>query len=383
MKICIVTPTFPPEIGGPATYTHNLAKLLHARGHKVRIVTFSTRTRPKKLKGVPIFSVKTEPGTFFRQRKMFFTILKVAKGSDLIYAQDAVVVGLVSVWAAKLLRMPIIVKFVGDIAWEKAFMEGKTSKFLDDFLKSPEGGLHVKMLTKVQRFVLRSANRVIVPSEYLKRLLVKHYRVSQDKIRVIHNAVDLEAYKKIKPKRERGPTVIFIGRLVPWKGLEGVIKVMVLLVKKYPRIKLLVVGEGPEKEKLKRLAKQLRVEKHVQFLGRIEHGRTMELLKDSDVLVLNSKYEGLPHVVIEAMACKVPVVATNIDGIREVIENGKTGILVRVGANKELQQGIERLLKDRHFRARTITNAYENVLTKFTWSTMIMKLEQVLSKGSS
>jgi glycosyltransferase involved in cell wall biosynthesis len=378
VKICIVTPIFPPGIGGPATYSYEVAKRLQKRGHEIKIIAFADKT-PKRLLGIEIFSVGTKFGVFFRQARMFFSALRIAKSCDVIYVQDPAVVGLASTLAGKLLGKPVVVKFVGDIAWETASRDRKTSKFLDEFLRSPEGGFYIRVILNIQKLVLKNVDKVVVPAKYLKNLLMRYYQVSPHKIEVIYNAVNLEDYETLKKhKINDAPVLITIGRLLPWKSVDGIMGAMPALAKKYPQIKLLIVGDGSEMEKLKKLAENLKIGKHVVFLERVKHEHAMELLKGSDLLVLNSTYEGLPHVVIEAMGCKVPVIATNIKGTREVVKHGKTGILVKVGATRELQRGIERLLEDGGLRKKLMANAYGDILDKFTWDRTIKKLERTL-----
>ncbi len=154
MKILLTTPIFPPEIGGPATYTCEISRRLLERGHDIRVVTFAD-TKPK-VQGVKVIPVRLNYrvlGTLRRQLRLFFTILRAARGMDLIYAQGAVVVGFCSFIVGKLTGKPIVVKFVGDVAWEQAVNNGEIKRYLEDFLSEPEGGLQIKFIMRIQKFV--------------------------------------------------------------------------------------------------------------------------------------------------------------------------------------------------------------------------------------
>ncbi|MBU2536711.1 MAG: glycosyltransferase family 4 protein [Chloroflexota bacterium] len=379
MKILLATPIFPPEIGGPATYSYEVSRRLVEKGHDVRIVTF-TDAKPK-VENVEVIPVRLNYGflgTLRRQLRLFFTLLRAARGMDLLYAQGAVVVGFCSLIVGKLLKKPVVVKFVGDVAWEQAVNTGKTNKLLEEFLIQPDGGLYIKLIMRIQRFVFHQAARVITPSYYLKNLLVEFYQVPSSKIEVVYNAVELVEVKAAKEKYGQ-PMAITIGRLVAWKGIDELITLVPALTEKYHNFKLLVVGDGPERDRLKQHRLETGVEPYVIFTGIVNHEQTLALLKRADVFILNSKYEGLPHTVIEAMACRCPVIATGLEGTREVIEDGRNGITIEPGNTQQLQEKLVFLLENEPLRQKMIAEAYETVVKKFTWGSTLGELEQILS----
>ena len=102
-------------------------------------------------------------------------------------------------------------------------------------------------------------------------------------------------------------------------------------------------------------------------------------MKNSDIFVLNSRYEGLPHTVIEAMAYRCPVVATNIGGTREALEDAHTGVTVAPGNKQQLEKKLIFLLENERARSEMVVQAYENVKSKFTWENTLGQLERVLS----
>lgn len=378
MKILLTTPIFPPEIGGPATYTYEISGRLMEKGHPVRVVTFADAE--PEAKDIEVITVRLSYGSFGslrRQLRLFFTMLNVARGMDLLYAQGAVVVGFCTLLVGRLLRKPVAVKFVGDVAWENAVNTAKTSKFLEEFLIEPEGGFYIKLIMRIQRFVLHHANKVITPSNYLKNILVKFYEVPGSKIEVVYNAVALTETKASEEKFGQ-PMVITIGRLVAWKGIDELINLVPALTKKYRDFKLVVVGEGPERDRLNRLCREMQVESHVFFSGRLNHEKTLSLLKRADVFLLNSRYEGLPHTVIEAMACRCPVIATGLEGTREVIEDGRNGVTVEPGDAQQLYQKLIFLLENEPARRRMTAEAYKTVTSKFTWEKTLDQLEDIL-----
>jgi glycosyltransferase involved in cell wall biosynthesis len=379
MKILLTTPIFPPEIGGPATYSYEISRRLVKKGHDVRIVTFAnTKPNVKDVEVIPVRLNYGFLGSMRRQLRLFFTILRAARGMDLLYAQGAVVVGLCALIVGKLLKKPVVVKFVGDVAWEQAVNTAKTNKLLEEFLIKPEGGLYIKLIVRIQRFVFHRAAKVITPSYYLKNLLAKFYRVPGSKIEVVYNAVELTEVKAANEKYGQ-PMAITIGRLVPWKGIDELISVVPALVQKYDDFKLLVVGDGPEGDSLMRQCQEAGVESHVIFAGKVGHEQALALLKRADVFILNSKYEGLPHTVIEAMACRCPVIATGLEGTREVIEDGRNGITIEPGNTHQLLKKLVFLLENEPLRKKLIAEGYKTVMKKFTWESTLSELEQILN----
>ncbi|MFC2052221.1 glycosyltransferase family 4 protein [Chloroflexota bacterium] len=391
MKICIITPIFPPEIGGPATYSYELARRLRDN-HSVRIVTRTDS--PDHLGGVDIFRIpfgifepirRNFPYRVLRflngWKNLFLYLVRNRKHYDLLYFLATDKLGLAALLYALVLRKPAVLKFVGDDVWEAAFRRGKTSQLLDAFLKSPPDDPWVKAWLKVERFILNRASAIITPSYYLKDLLVEGHGVNPDKITVIPNATDVMDHERDGIELNYGkPLLCTIGRFVPWKGIGGIIEIMPSILARYPQAALLIIGEGPQREKYGALVKKMGLEKRVFFLGKRGHRETMGILKSCDLFVLNSGYEGLPHTVIEAMSCKVPVVATRIGGTRDVIQDGVTGWSVELENRDDLLDKVIHVLENEEIRREVTERAYEMVRNQFSWEKTVPKLEAVLGE---
>ncbi len=384
MKITLVTQIFPPEIGGPATYAWEVLKRLTARGHSVKIVT--PMEKAETIPNVYIAPKKRLSLKFIRFIYNYFGllagILRVTNDSNLIYTLNPAKTGFISLIAAKLMRKPIVLRFVGDAAWERAFDTRQTNKNLEDFLKAPEGGINIKILVILQRFIFKEIDKIIVPSYFLKRILIDCYNVNPDKIKVIYNSVDLKDFDGAKNEESQtlGECVVTVGRLIQHKKIEGIIKAIEKLADEFPDINLLIVGEGPEKTNLEKFSQEIGINSRVKFYGRTTREETIKLIQESDIFVLNSVYEGLPHVVIEAMACQTPVITTNIRGTDEVVKDGKTGLMVTPNNDDELKEKLALLLKNKKLRKRLAKNAYKNVKQKFTWDKNLSLMEEELER---
>lgn len=387
MNIAIITPLFPPDMGGLATYTYELLQRLSQRGHQVKVGTLGKSTASpgvysigwvKRPAGNMIWQYLALPGYYVAS---FIRMLSVIKGCDLVYTQNPTLIGLASLLAARLLRKPVMLRFAGDTTWERAFNSQKTSKFLEDFLHSPEGGTGVKWSLRVQKFVLNGVDRIIVPSRFLKDVLIKYYEVKPTKVQVIYNSIDLNDCQISPPQGVQSsgrPQIITVGRLVSHKRIDKVIRTFKKLTEEYPQASLEIIGDGPERGNLEVLSQKLQVSEQVRFLGRLTRQETLARLRAADIFILNSVYEGLPHLVIEAMACRVPVIATNIRGTNEVVEDGETGLLVEVDNDAQLKEKIAILLEDKQLRQRLVDKAHQSVRENFTWEKNLPLLEREL-----
>ena len=174
MKILITTPIWPPEIGGPATYIKELIGHL-SDGYQPSILAFADN--PEDLPGVPFVSISKKNPLPIRQLRFIKKLLDLGKNTDVIYAQNPMAVGVPSIVASHILKKPLILKFVGDNAWESAFRNGQTKKLLEEFLKNPDAGFKNKLSLLVQKWVFRRASKIIVPSNFLGRILVTYYKI--------------------------------------------------------------------------------------------------------------------------------------------------------------------------------------------------------------
>ena len=369
-KILIATGIFPPDIGGPATYSKLLLEELPPEGFQVKVLPFST--------------VRHLP-SFVRHLVYLFKVLEVGRSQDIIYAQDPVSVGFPVALANIFLGKKFILKVVGDFAWEQASARGEISESLDDFnVRGGRYSYRTKIHRLIQKFVLRAADRVIVPSNYLKKMIGRYLSSAQDKIKIIYNTFDVEEITETKEELRlkfgwAGPVVLTAGRLVPWKGIDLLVKILPKLLKDWPSLRLIVVGTGPEEKNLKNIADELRVSGQILFTGALEHDSLVKMIKAADVFALNTNYEGLSHVLLESMAIGTPIITTPVGGNVELIKNGETGCLASFNNLLEWQQQIARMIADRSFAEGLASRASYFVGENFGQKKMIAELIKELS----
>lgn len=197
----------------------------------------------------------------------------------------------------------------------------------------------------IVKLVLQSSDRIIVVSEFLKREVVK-LGINEEKVRVVYGGSASRATKKERFELD-GRIVTFIGSLVKQKGVD----ILLEAFKEVPDAKLVIVGDGKERSKLERLACDI---EDVHFLGyREDLGSVLEKTR---VFVLPSRQEGFGLVLLEAMGEDVPVVATMVGGIVEIVEDGYNGILVEPENPEQLAEGIIQVLENRELRESLIKN---------------------------
>ncbi len=369
-KILIATGIFPPQIGGPATYSKLLADKLPARGFEVTVVNFGD------VLGLP---------KVLRHVVYFFKVLLCGVGADIIYAQDPVSVGLPAMLASKILRKKFYLKIVGDYAWEQELVECRKTNVenLEEF-QGKKYGFMTEVRRKVERHVARKAGKIIVPSEYLKKIVML-WGIKEEKITVIYNGFDVPVLLEDKSTLRKklgisGYTILSIGRLVPWKGFEALIEMMPSLVVQVPDAHLFIVGDGPDRKVLEEKISTLQLVHQVTLVGKLTQEKLFEYIKASDVFVLNTSYEGFSHQLLEVMALGTPIITTPAGGNIEIIENRKNGLLVPFNDLDLWKKAITELCKDKEL-ARELAHEAQKKVREFSNERMLESLIMELTNN--
>lgn len=314
MKLLLTTPIFPPEIGGPATYSSNLARQLTPK-HQLTILTFTPNPRSIKqtnIKSIPQFRIPII-GALLRQTTLFLSLIRHLPKTQSIYSQDPLTTGFTAAITTRLFSKPHVIKFVGDIPWETASHQKHTQLDLVQFHTS-QLPIKYQLQKFFQKVALQLSYAIVTPSEFLKQFLVDHYQIPSQKITIIPNPVNSTQIKTKKLPYQ----LIYVGRLVAWKNIDQIIQAVSLARKKHPW-RLLILGSGPQLHKLNLLCQKLKASTWVEFLGTKSHAHTQKLIAQSQKLILYSTYEGQPHVAIEAIIQNTPIVASRIPPHQELL----------------------------------------------------------------
>ncbi len=199
---------------------------------------------------------------------------------------------------------------------------------------------------------------------------------------VIPNGVDYERFANAQPAvlsefgiPEGSRVIVSVGRLAPQKGLVYLLNALPELLQNYEDIHQLFVGDGPQREALRSLATELGIADRVHFAG--WRADVPALLKACDCLALPSLWEGMPNVVLEAMASGIPVVATRVEGVEEQITSGENGFIVAPKSRNALVEGIDQVFRDQTRISNIIKSAQQTTMNDFTWNSIASKYEEL------
>ena len=209
--------------------------------------------------------------------------------------------------------------------------------------RSPARTFAVRAL---ERLAVRAADRVVVTSDAVGEYLVARHGVDPRRLRVVPNAIDVERFAPPPPGRREKGLIAFVGRLVPEKRLD----VLVAAAAAVPGVRLLVVGDGPEGDSIANRAAAAGVP--LERAGTVPNAELPALLARAEVFALPSAYEGQPKALLEAMACGLPVVGSDVPGIREIVRHGETGWLAPFGDVDALAGALRALSGDAALRER-------------------------------
>jgi len=342
MKILQILPEL--NIGGVETGTVDLAKYLIDHGHEAIVVSHGGTLVPEleavgaKHYTLPVHK-KSFLGSFKPIRELERIILK--EKVDIVHARS---------------RVP---------AWIAFFACRKTKTA---FITTCHGYYSDHSFSRVMGW----SKLVIVPSEVIGRHMIDDFGVLAQNIRRIPRSVDLEKFNltQMIEKFRMGYVVSFIGRITPLKGHAYFLKAMAKVIRSIPYTKIWIIGDAPARkeiyrEQLEVLVKRLGLVQYVEFLG--NRRDIPQLLAKTNLLVLATiTEEAFGRVVLEAQAAKVPVVATRVGGVVEIIDDGRTGILVPPKDPETMANAIIRVLKDKNLAENMATAAYEKLKAEFT-----------------
>ncbi len=342
-RVLLITDIFPPDIGGPATFMAALADALAAAGHRVGVICRAER-RAVNAGSNGLFQVWRLPRQAGRGAALQVAgvIAAQALRHDVVFSNG---LEAQTELACRLTGRPYVLKVVGDLAWERARLRALTKLSVDAFQQAPDSDSTVRSWIRRRQAFARHARRVLVPSQYLRRL-VTGWGVPAEQVFVVSNGVTLEDYAALAPRQRVGGVfnILYVGRLVNWKGVEHLLAAVAAM----RGARLVIAGDGPDEPALRALAGQL--EAPVEFCGPLAKNGVLARLAEAHVLALPSEYEGLSHTLLEACAAAVPCVASDRGGNPEVIEPGRSGLLVPYGEVGALRQALERLQADEDLR---------------------------------
>ncbi len=236
-----------------------------------------------------------------------------------------------------------------------------------------------------EKMLLPHFDRVIATSEVQKPYLISSKHIPSHRIRLVYNCVDprrfthpvdTRAVRRSLQIPDDAKAVAIVAGLSPWKAHDVFLRSGAVLLKEVPDTYFVIAGDGPERNKLEKMAQSLGVADHVRFLGTVRD--VPALLKSVDLSVLSSAHESFPLALLESMAAARPVVATNVGGVPEMLVDGLTGFLVPPGAPDQLAEAMLRVLRDPELGRKLGEEGRKRVEEEFTVEHMVSRTESLL-----
>ena len=373
MRVLIVSGIWPPDVGGPASHAPDVAQFLRGRGHDVEVVT--TADAPPAARPYPVRAVPRHHRVGVRHYRGAALVHRRARGADVVYTTG--MFGRSAAGSA-LARKPYVVKLTADPAFERSRRRGFVEGDVDDF-QVHGGGPAVALLRFARDVELRHAAHVFTPSTYLRELAVE-WGVAPERVSVLPNPSPVvgELGQRDELRRKfglNGATLAFAGRLTAQKSLGRALEA----VAGADGVKLVIAGEGPERELLQTRAGELGIGDRVTFLGAQPRERIVELFHAADATILSSSWENFPHTVVEALAVGTPVLAMQAGGVAEVVHDGVNGLLVAAGDTAALGEAVRRYFADDELRER-LRGAAAASVAEYVPEVVFGELEETLRR---
>jgi len=329
MKILLISPTS-SGIGGIAQHIQGLKNFLEKNNNTIEIIS-SENTFTLPIKGLknPSFMISS------------FLKTKFKKNFDIVHAHN-----IPSALAMKNSSGKKILTIHGIFSEQIDQLHGKTSGNISK---------------KYEKDALSWADVITV----ISKESYNYYTSLGYKVIQIPNAIEI-SFMSIDKDRKYEKQVIFAGRLSKEKG----IKTLIEICKNLPNnIHLIIIGDGPEAENIKKLELS---QNNIHYLGSKNHQQTISLIKGSDVLIQPSFLEGISTTILESMACKTAIIASNVGGNLELIQDQESGILLEPTNSEMFREKIIELISDQSLRDKYSTKSYENV-KKYDWKNIGMQ----------
>ena len=376
-KLCVVTHTFLPHVGGIERVVYEQCKRLIQKQFEPMVVTHRNYTEKNYVVDGINVQCYDSMNIGFRlgipyaipQITSLKTFLKTVKSNDLIHVHGhPYLSSLIAAKIAKRYGKPLV------LTQHNTFIE--YNNFWDTVEKLNDLAIGKQVLKKV--------DKIIVVSNATRNYVLS-LGAEPEKIRVLHNGVDVNRFRPLAGVKEEmrkklgiskdASVVLTVRRLVYKNGIDTLIESAKIAVEKNPRVFFLVVGKGPDFGKVKEKIEQLEIQENFRLTGFISDEALPFYYNVADFFVLPSKSgEGLPLVALEAMACGVPVIATNVGGISEVMEEGY-GKLVPLNSPDSLAEAI---LEFSHSDLSALKKGLRAMVEqKYSWDRNVEKLVEI------
>ena len=356
MKILAISHEFPPIGGGGANACYFLTKGFVERGHEVTLITANYQGMPEKevMNGVQIMRVNSlrkhkEHCSFKEMLSYLFKAYPVAKKMQKENRYDICLIffgipsGPIGYMLKKKYKLPYVIRFGG----------GDVPGFQERFTKV------YKLIAPAIKMIWKKADARIANSQGLKDMALKFY--DKKSFDIIPNGVDTEVFYPIEKADSDEFKILFVSRLIERKGLQFIIpQLQKIQDSTEKKVKLVVVGDGPYREQLETITREYKVADMVEFVGQKNKKEIVPFYQNADLFILPSAKEGMPNVVLEAMACGLPIIMTPCEGSKELVQDNGYILLT-----SEMGEKIQQLLRNKEMLQKLGHNSRRIVEEQF------------------
>jgi 1,4-alpha-glucan branching enzyme len=345
---------FPPEyIGGLGTHGYNLSEYLYKKMN----LDVITPTQSSKINRDYITYLN------IRREKLFF------KGDTQSYINNLNMSAFQQAEQIITKSKSMMILHSHDFFFASALVSLKKKYNLPIIttIHLPQSIINVQMFRELERLAINSSDIIICVSNFVSEEIQKQYQINPHKIRIIHNGLPP---KERNQKLDRNFFLLFVGRLVIEKGLLVLLESMRHILKHHPNLRLVIVGDGPLEYVLRKRIRQYGIHHRVKLLGFISRNELEDYYEKAFALICPSLYEPFGLTILEAMRSNLPVIASNVGGIKEIITHEKSGLLFEQGDTKDLAQKVLSIIEDDNKWECLADNGYQTFLNRFTLRTM-------------
>ena len=371
MKILAISHEFPPIGGGGANACYFLTKGFVERGHEVTLITANYQGMPEKevMNGVQIMRVNSlrkhkEHCSFKEMLSYLFKAYPVAKKMQKENRYDICLIffgipsGPIGYMLKKKYKLPYVIRFGG----------GDVPGFQERFTKV------YKLIAPAIKMIWKKADARIANSQGLKDMALKFY--DKKSFDIIPNGVDTEVFYQIEKADSDEFKILFVSRLIERKGLQFIIpQLQKIQDSTEKKVKLVVVGDGPYREQLETITREYKVADMVEFVGQKNKKEIVPFYQNADLFILPSAKEGMPNVVLEAMACGLPIIMTPCEGSKELVQDNGYILLT-----SEMGEKIQQLLRNKEMLQKLGHNSRRIVEEQFCWGHVVENYLTLMSK---
>lgn len=372
LNILFIAFDYKPNLGGVAEYTHELARHLFISGHKVKVIA-------KKINGweefdrqvdFEIIRADCEPSKKLYTRFRFFNhIYSLIKndGYSVAIVNYPNSFGMYSSIALRLKRIPVILFTYGN----EVLLNGSSPRSV-----------------RKDKFIYSMVKRFLTISSFTREVLLKERYIPAEKIGIVSPGINTEIFIEEKVVNDTGDNekiVLTVTRLVERKGIDTVLKAFPAVLERVPEAEYVVIGDGPDKDRLQEITRTLGLQGKVRFLGQVSEKEKFEWYDRCSLFIMPSRrtqkeVEGFGIVFLEANARKKPVIGGNSGGQPDAVSHGESGYLVDPLDEVEISERIVELLEDEELAAEMGEKGWQRARDKFLWSDLAKLLEKELYK---